>query len=199
MIKTGLIYKATSPSGKCYVGQTIDLLDRQIAHRWHSLNPNSRECNLAFHCAIRKYGFENIKWEILMDDIPEIFLDDMEIEYIKENNSFENGYNETVGGEGVGCGENHPLFGLRGQNSPNFGKVGFWRGKTNPEHSKKMSGVGNPMYGLKRKDRSKLNKERKGLFKQSDQSKEKISKALTGRKLSEVHKQKLRKPKRKKI
>lgn len=36
---------------------------------------------------------------------------------------------------------------LSGENHPSYGKPGYWAGKKNPEHSKRMSGEGNSMYG----------------------------------------------------
>lgn len=95
-----LIYKATLPNGKSYIGLTIKTIEeRKIEHRCVSKN----QCNYYFHRAIRKYGWENIKWEILEDDINDF-------EYLKERETFNilkydtfmpNGYNMTLGGEGT--------------------------------------------------------------------------------------------------
>lgn len=58
----GLIYKAISPSAYYYIGKTINLDQRKRLHRNHSFNTNSEEYEYAFHRAIRKYGFEQIRW-----------------------------------------------------------------------------------------------------------------------------------------
>jgi hypothetical protein len=52
--------------------------------------------------SLQKYNLDNFEIEILMDNIPEFFLNDMEIEYIKYYDSFfgENGLNGTLGGDG---------------------------------------------------------------------------------------------------
>ena len=52
--------------------------------------------------AIRKYGKENFKVEII-DNCTEEQLDDLERFYIAKYNSYENGYNLTRGGQdGIG-------------------------------------------------------------------------------------------------
>lgn len=61
MIYKGIIYCYTSPSNKCYIGQTINSKKRKIEHR----SAANRGCMYPFHCAIRKYGFENFKYEEL--------------------------------------------------------------------------------------------------------------------------------------
>lgn len=97
----GLIYKAISPSGRCYIGQTINLKNRINQHKNNAFNEHSKEFNHKFHKAIRKYGFYNIIWEILVDEVPICLLDDLEIEYIKQFNSFNDGYNLTLGGNAI--------------------------------------------------------------------------------------------------
>lgn len=98
-IKYGIIYKATSPSGKVYIGQTTQSLRiRMYSHRSLSANTNSRSYNLKFARAIRKYGFDQMQWEILEKDIPIEKLDDLERFYISHYDSFRNGYNSDLGG-----------------------------------------------------------------------------------------------------
>lgn len=56
------VYKHTSPSGKVYIGQTsINPLDR-----WQNGKGYKKQ---AFYNAIKKYGWENIKHEILYDNL----------------------------------------------------------------------------------------------------------------------------------
>lgn len=90
--------------GKSYIGQTINLDERKIKHKNASLNESiiNRAYEYTFHRAIRKYGFENIKWEILEKNIPQELLNIKECEYIQGFNSYKNGYNSTLGGDGVG-------------------------------------------------------------------------------------------------
>lgn len=93
-IGTGVIYKYTSPSGKCYIGQTWHEYQRKKMHR------NSRNgCN-AFYLAIKKYGFESFKYEVLYSGIScQEVMDCLEIFEIENNNSMApSGYNLRTGG-----------------------------------------------------------------------------------------------------
>lgn len=96
----GIIYKYTSPSGKSYIGQTIDPKKRYNEHR-----RMTNDC--VFHRAVKKYGFENFKYEVLvtvdLDDEQELKqkLDFFEKFYIRKYKTFENGYNLTLGGGGT--------------------------------------------------------------------------------------------------
>lgn len=99
-----LIYMATNMiNGKKYVGQTVNKLgSRKSQHIYGSL---SKRDNCHFHNAIRKYGTKNFDWKILHDNITNIgILNELEIFYISYYNTFENGYNYTIGGDGnFGC------------------------------------------------------------------------------------------------
>lgn len=59
---------------------------------------NSRGYKL--YNAFRKYGIENFYVELLEGNIPVEKLNDREIFYIEEYDSYENGYNSTKGGDG---------------------------------------------------------------------------------------------------
>ena len=76
-----IVYKHTSPSGKVYIGVT-------------SLRPEERwgggagyVKNKHFNRAIKKYGWENIKHEILFDNLSKEDAFKIEIELIKEYRS----------------------------------------------------------------------------------------------------------------
>jgi len=93
MGRKGIIYKITSPSGKVYVGQTICSFKKRL--REHK-NPNSR-CT-AISRAIQKYG-NQMKYEIIEENVPHEQLDEREIHWIKELNSLSpDGYNLNSGG-----------------------------------------------------------------------------------------------------
>lgn len=99
----GIIYKFTSPSGKCYIGQTTKERARMNQHK-----VSSKRSNCAFYRAIRKYGFNSFIYEILYktkesNSVQAIkrVLDCLEKAYIKYFNSFKNGYNCTDGGGGI--------------------------------------------------------------------------------------------------
>ena len=95
----GIIYKYTSPSNKVYIGQTIHERARYMIHK-------RAEGDTKFHRAIKKYGFENFTYEVIFtiynEDRKRIKekLDFMERYYIRKYDSFKNGYNMTLGGDG---------------------------------------------------------------------------------------------------
>lgn len=87
---------ATSPSGKSYIGQTVERLSKRIKKHQYDANTN----DYAFARAIRKYGIDNIKWKVIHNNIPVEDLSEMEIVAIAKYNTYHAGYNETIGGEG---------------------------------------------------------------------------------------------------
>lgn len=94
----GAIYKITNKiNGKIYVGQTSSTTEeRWKGHKraWHS----TRRCP-ALYNAFDKYGIENFEVEeIEQCDIEN--LNEREIYWIKQYNSYEEGYNATIGGDG---------------------------------------------------------------------------------------------------
>lgn len=108
----GIIYKYTSPSGKCYIGQTMFPRRRRHDHKNCAKNGDNR----AFYKAIRKYGWDSFSYEVLYTTFEEDIkirqdiLNEKEVYYINKYDSFKNGYNMTPGGENY-SGENHPSFG----------------------------------------------------------------------------------------
>jgi len=110
----GLVYIATNKiNGKCYIGQTIQTLDkRKTSHKSSAYN-NS---NYVFHSAIRKHGWNNFKWEVIKECGDKSQLDKIEFNCIKEYNTLKpNGYNMTLyTGGNLGydfSGEKNPRFG----------------------------------------------------------------------------------------
>lgn len=97
----GLLYLAKNKvNGKGYIGCTRFnwLSTRQREHRSDALVYNSK---MAFHCAIRKYGWESFEWSILFEGLDEEDLEVYERAYIKKlDTQLPNGYNMTPGGEG---------------------------------------------------------------------------------------------------
>jgi group I intron endonuclease len=121
-------------SDKSYIGITNNLTNRLSQH---IRNANIYKKNFSISKAIRKYG--NPECEILeIVDSLETLLE-REIHYIKEYNSFECGYNETLGGQGS--------FGSPREKSLDWKK----------EHSSRMSGTGNPRYGIVLEEQWKKN------------------------------------------
>ena len=172
--KKMIIYKATNKiNGIFYVGQTIrDIDKRKVSHKYNA----NKGCHFLFHKAIRKYGWNNFKWEVLCECSSKEELDEMEFHYIKQFNSLmPNGYNmtlETSGNLGFDfSGENNPRYndhrnyeeihGMKG--SERLKKKLSTRMKDAPNniiHWKKKNPNYNPMNS--EKSRKKLSKTRTG-------------------------------------
>jgi group I intron endonuclease len=88
-----LIYKLTSPSGKSYIGRTYNLTKRLGEH-----SRKSSPCILLRN-AIQKYGLENFKIEILLENLHLDEANILEAKLISEHNSLHpSGYNIQLGG-----------------------------------------------------------------------------------------------------
>lgn len=106
------IYKITNKiNNKSYIGQSKNIEKRFDNHKQRAFvnTENNKEYDKALYRAFRKYGLENFSFEIL-EECQEKDLLEKEKNWIRELDTFRNGYNETEGGEGVfnqEC-ENHP-------------------------------------------------------------------------------------------
>ena len=148
------IYMWTSPSGKSYIGQSVDLQKRKGAF----LRFGDRYGGQKINCARKKYNHKSLWNYTILEycDIDE--LDEREEYYISLYNTINNGYNCESGGhenkivsdeskqkmseamKGKRCGENHPMWGRH----------------LTEEHKRKLSeankGENNPMHGKHRDD-----------------------------------------------
>lgn len=93
------VYIHTLPNNKRYIGITF----REPTKRWK--NGNGYCNNRFFYNAIKKYGWENIRHEVLFDNLTKEEAEQKEIELISFYNSANRnyGYNLSMGGE------SHPL------------------------------------------------------------------------------------------
>lgn len=89
------VYKHTSPSGKVYVGIT----SRPVKSRWE--NGKGYKRNVVFTNAIRKYGWDNIKHEIMLENVSQSEAFYAEKYLIKWYKLHKISYNVTDGGEGT--------------------------------------------------------------------------------------------------
>ena len=95
------LYRHISPSGKIYIGIT----SKEINRRWR-YGTGYSNCIL-FQNAIDKYGWENIKHEILFTNLSEVRAKNLEKDLIRHYKNFEISYNITDGGDGhLGCSWN---------------------------------------------------------------------------------------------
>jgi len=147
-----IIYKSTNKiNGKCYIGQTVKTLNHRKIGHLGSTSPSN------FSNALRKYGSDAFKWEIIEECSSKEEMDEMEFHYIKQYNSFKpNGYNLTWGGDKETLGW-IPSEETRKNISKGLKK--FWENQ--PEEYKKIwgkriskqnSGEKNYWYGKKRLD-----------------------------------------------
>lgn len=100
------IYKITNKiNNKCYIGQSTNIERRWAEHQ----NKYHKYPDRALYRAFNKYGLENFIFEII-EECEDTQLNDKEKYWIQYYNSYHNGYNLTLGGDGV--------LGQGGENSP---------------------------------------------------------------------------------
>lgn len=163
------VYRFTFPNEKFYIGKSKDIYRRFRGHK--NLAESNKKVNTVVNSAIKKYGWDSIKKDIIVSgkELTKEQINSLERFWIKTYNSTDKkfGYNLTEGGDG-GCGT--------GENNHNFGI------KLKEETKRKIS------EGVKKhmKDNpelmQRLYSERKG----------KSNIALKGRKITEEHKEKVR-------
>lgn len=87
VIKYGVIYKLTSPSGRVYVGQTMRLKSRlRCYNNGHCKNQTK------LYNSLKKYGFSNHIFEILII-CPDFLLNVFEAHYIQDFDCINSGLN----------------------------------------------------------------------------------------------------------
>lgn len=94
------IYKITNLlNGKIYIGQSKDIYNRYHQHHKYEYK-NENRSNFHLYQAIKKYGLNNFSIEVI-ELCPQDELNEKEIYWIKYYNSFEQGYNMTLGGSSL--------------------------------------------------------------------------------------------------
>ena len=160
------IYKITSPTGCIYIGQSINITRRWAEYsKLKGCGKNTRLIN-----SLKKYGFENHKFEILHQcKIEE--LNDLEIFYIKYYDSFntEHGLNLHSGGSNHIISDETKLK----QSESHIGQKAWNKGIKRTDEEKKA-------HSLKMKGR-----------KLSEETKQRMSTVKIGRKLSEETRKKI--------
>ena len=97
----GIIYKYTSPSGKCYIGQTLN--EKKRKYTFYNLKQSYGSAKI--NNARNKYGPDNFLYEILFeyesDNKDEIItiLGEKEMFFIDKYDLINNGYNYQPGGK----------------------------------------------------------------------------------------------------
>lgn len=128
-----IIYKATNLiNKKVYIGLTTKSLKRRKQCHYTHINDNFK-----FHQALKKYNKNNFIWEEIDNASNIEELKEKEKYWIEKYDSYNNGYNSTLGGDGGGM--------LNKKHS----------NKTKQNLSNKMKGENNPFYNKKHTDKTK--------------------------------------------
>ena len=124
------IYKIThKESGKCYIGQAVD-----VTERWKEHCYPSSECK-KIRNAIQKYGKDAFTFEVVLE-VPQEEVDYYETLIIALNDSVENGYNI--------CYQGHSRRGTKHSD------------ETKKKLSEAMSGESNPNSKLSNRERLEI-------------------------------------------
>lgn len=166
----GIYLIENKKTGQQYIGQS-----NNIERRWREHLRCKDRKNSYIDNAIHKYGNEKFTLSIICElEKDDDLLNAMEEYYIWKYNTYKdkNHYNLTPGGDfnpailpevrakmsKALSGENHPMYGKNGEESPFFGHK--HTPKTKAKMSKANSGENNPMYGKKhtQESREKMSK-----------------------------------------
>lgn len=140
----GYIYKLTSPKGKHYIGQTINMERRLSDYKTFHHCENQKK----LYNAIKKYGFENFEHSILetLENESKLELqtklNELEIFYIKKYDCIQNGYNICTGG-------NQHRLGVKETEEQKQKKRDMWTSEKRLIQSEKWKGLANPRKGKK--------------------------------------------------
>ena len=150
------VYKHTFPNGKVYIGITR----RKPERRWGKDGSGYKETQPIMVNAIKKYGWDNIKHEILYEGLTQEEAEAIEIQLISQyqSNNIDFGYNVENGGNSQGktsestrlklsqigkgriCSEETKKkisLSQCGENGYWYGTDGYWNGKHHSEETKK--------------------------------------------------------------
>lgn len=93
----GYIYKITNKTnGHSYIGQTHYSVLQRFNEHWR----DSKRCDYKFSRALRKYGKDGFDICVI-EEIPDEELNSREQYWIQYYDTFNNGYNSTLGGDGI--------------------------------------------------------------------------------------------------
>ncbi|MGI9392143.1 MAG: NUMOD3 domain-containing DNA-binding protein [Parvibaculales bacterium] len=173
MVEQGVLYKISSPSGRDYIGVTIDFRKRMVKHK------NRTDKHPLTH-SIRKHGWEKHKKEIIFEGNYKECLH-REKELRPEPNM---GFNIAVGGGATGLGRKASTETRAKQSKALKGKK---RGPLTEEHKRKL--IESHKYREPPTEETKI-KTSIALTgkKRSKETKRKISLAHKGKELTDEHK-----------
>lgn len=182
------VYKHTFPNGKIYIGIT----NMSVNRRWRN-NGEGYKGQFVYN-AIKKYGWENVKHEVLFENLTQQEAEQKEIKLITfyKSNQREFGYNLANGGSSLG------MHSEESKRKMSESRKGLFIGEKNPRWHKEVSPetrqkISNALKGRKqpREFVERCSEKRRGQKRTIEQRK-KMSMAVTGRVMSETTKEKLR-------
>lgn len=177
------IYKITSPTGRIYIGQTLNFKERSYKY---SINDCKTQRKL--YNSILKYGWDKHTIELIEECLPE-FLNDRERYWQEEFFCIQNGLN---------CILTHTSTksGVLSQETKNKISVANKGKKITEEHKKKI-GDGNKGKKMSKEAKLKISLAHKGKNaiwygkKLSEETRKKMSNSMKGRKITDEVKKKL--------
>jgi len=161
------IYKITSPNGRIYIGQSVDII---IRFKYYRLLKCEKQVRL--YASFVKHGVENHIFEIVEECV---------IVKLNERERYWQDFYDATGKCGLNC-KLSGYWNVKGSHSE----------ETKNKIREKAKGH-NRNLGRRHSEKSRqlMSKAQKGI-KCSDVAKEKIRKKLTGSKLSEAHKENIK-------
>lgn len=147
-MNTYIIYILIFPNNKVYIGQTDDFDKRMYQYQWFATAEKAKKYpvyNYLISKKIRKYGWDNIKKEILFTTSAEL-VDELETKLISEHKSsdYSFGYNVLINAKSP-RGYKHSEESKEKQRKSMKGREGYWKNKKRPN----FSGEKHPMFGIK--------------------------------------------------
>ena len=155
------VYRHITPSGKVYIGIT----GQKPEKRWQ--NGNGYKDNEHFYRAIMKYGWENIKHEIICQapmSVAQAGAVEKSFIHLYDSTNPDKGYNHTIGGEYGTLGMHHSVESRKKMSESH-------KGKTSPRKGVHLSV----------ETRRKLSKSHKGINHPNSETRRKMSESLKGK------------------
>lgn len=173
------VYKHTAPNGKVYIGITGQKPEKRWKHG------NGYKDNEHFYRAILKYGWENIKHEIVCTGLTKRQAGKVEQSLIKyfDSTNHDKGYNNSIGGEYGALGMHHSVATRKKLSKSHKGKPSPRKGahlsaKTRQKISEAHKGK-YPGHGWE-KGNIPWNKGKKGKYHLCDVTRKRMSEANKG-------------------
>lgn len=174
------VYKITNIlNGKMYIGQTTRPERRFAEHTWKGSKSK------ILSAAVKKYGKDSFSFQILCWCPDKRYADDVERKLIAAYDTRSTGYNICVGGEGLGSGEDHPVFGRVWSEGQRKRQADNMRGERNHRHGKpntleQKAKIREALVGREITWGAKISAAKKGIRTSSD---EQVAKAVAASRL----------------